>query len=544
MKKLVEITTLSILLFAGINLSAQFSPGKLSKAHADLEGLANCTKCHELGAKVSEQLCLDCHKTLDFLINNNRGYHASTEVKTKSCISCHSEHHGVNFNSVRLDEEKFDHNLTGYKLKGEHGKIDCRDCHKPDFIASADIKKREGTFLGMEQACLSCHVDYHQTTLGNSCTDCHGFDNFNTLISFDHNKTDYPLKGAHVEVDCVKCHKKTTRNGREFQQFSDIIFAKCTDCHEDQHDGKFGNSCTDCHSINSWQKIKVSNKFNHSLTDYPLEGQHLRVSCAECHIGGDYKRDLAFAQCLDCHDDYHEGEFIKPDLRKPDCKECHSLEEKFSYTSYGLEDHDSSDYPLEGAHLATPCFACHKPNEDKRWTFKFNSTNCIECHVDIHEGFMDSTFYPSHDCKACHQVENWTTIDFDHNQTDFALQLAHQETDCRSCHFKEDANLELGFSQEFNDLASDCYSCHTEDNIHGNQFEKEGITDCKTCHSDDIKEWEASFFDHNKTEFPLEGKHAEVDCKECHKSQLKNSFGDFTTDYNIEKFQCIDCHSS
>ena len=544
MKQYINIILSTLLLLSGQSLSAQFSPGKLSKAHSDLEGLSNCTKCHELGAKVSEQLCLDCHKTLDFLINTNRGYHASTEVKSKSCVSCHSEHHGLNFNSVRLDEDKFDHRLTGYELKGQHNKIECRDCHKPDFIASAEIKKREDTYLGMEQECLNCHVDYHQTTLGESCTDCHGFQDFNTLTSFDHNNTDYPLKGAHVEVDCFKCHKKTTRNGKEFQQFSDIPFAKCTDCHEDEHRGKFGETCTDCHSINSWQKLKLSNRFDHNLTDYPLEGQHSTVSCAECHTGGDYKRDLVFGQCLDCHDDYHEGDFVKADHSQPDCKECHSLAEKFTHTTFDLADHQESNYPLEGAHIATPCFACHKASEDERWSFKFNSTNCIECHIDIHEGFIDSSFYPSQECKACHQLESWTKLDFDHDKTDWPLELAHQEADCRSCHFTKDESLDLGFKQEFDGLTIDCYSCHAEDNIHGDQFKVEGITDCKTCHTANTRLWEASLFDHNETEFPLEGKHKEVDCNECHKSELKNSFGDFTTDYNIEKFQCIDCHSS
>jgi hypothetical protein len=542
LRNLFKIASFLFLFVNGFSLAAQFSPGKLSSAHADLEGLTNCTKCHELGAQVSEQLCLDCHKTLDFLINNNRGYHTSSEVNGKSCVSCHSEHHGLNFNSVRLDEENFQHKLTGYKLEGEHAKIDCRDCHKPDFIANAEIKDREETFLGMEQACLSCHDDYHQETLGQSCTDCHGFDDFNTLLGFDHDETEYPLRGAHEEVDCIKCHKESIRNGKDFQQFSDITFGQCLDCHDDEHEGKFGNSCTDCHGIDTWNQLKNINRFDHNLTDYPLEGQHITVSCKECHIRGDYKQEMAFEQCLDCHDDYHEGDFIKVDLSQPDCKECHSLVEKFSYSTFGLEDHQNSDYPLEGGHIATPCFACHKPSEDKRWDFKFNSTNCIECHLDIHEGFIDSTFYPRQDCKSCHQLESWARVDFDHKQTDWPLELAHQETNCRACHFKENPSQDLGFDQEFENVASNCYDCHL--NIHGDQFKEAEITDCQSCHTAGIKLWEASVFNHDKTEFPLEGSHQEVDCKECHKKELRNDFGDFTIDYNLEKFQCIDCHSS
>ena len=41
-----------------------FSPGPLNKGHANLEGLANCTKCHVAGGQLSDQRCLDCHTEL------------------------------------------------------------------------------------------------------------------------------------------------------------------------------------------------------------------------------------------------------------------------------------------------------------------------------------------------------------------------------------------------------------------------------------------------------------------------------------------------
>ncbi len=44
-----------------IPATAQISPGKLSKAHAHLEGVANCTQCHTLGKKVSNEKCMACH---------------------------------------------------------------------------------------------------------------------------------------------------------------------------------------------------------------------------------------------------------------------------------------------------------------------------------------------------------------------------------------------------------------------------------------------------------------------------------------------------
>ena len=37
---------------------AQISPGDLATVHAHLEGMANCTLCHTLGAKVSNENAL------------------------------------------------------------------------------------------------------------------------------------------------------------------------------------------------------------------------------------------------------------------------------------------------------------------------------------------------------------------------------------------------------------------------------------------------------------------------------------------------------
>jgi len=109
-------------LFFSVRIIAQISPGDLTKAHADLEGISNCTKCHEIGEKVLSSKCLDCHKEIKSLVIANRGYHAYSEVKKRECASCHNEHHGRNFRIVNFNEDDFDHNKTGFKLTGAHYK--------------------------------------------------------------------------------------------------------------------------------------------------------------------------------------------------------------------------------------------------------------------------------------------------------------------------------------------------------------------------------------------------------------------------------------
>ena len=152
---------------------AQISPGDLTNAHAYLEGISNCTKCHDLGESVSKGKCLDCHKEIKSLVNAGRGYHSSTEVKGKDCWKCHSEHNGRNFRIINFNEKTFDHEKTGYSLTGKHAKTECDGCHKTDFIIDKELKKRKGTYLGLKADCVGCHEDYHQKTLGGECGNCH-----------------------------------------------------------------------------------------------------------------------------------------------------------------------------------------------------------------------------------------------------------------------------------------------------------------------------------------------------------------------------------
>jgi hypothetical protein len=98
-----------VLLAAGSMVVAQLSPGDLTTAHAALEGMSNCTQCHDLGNKVTNAKCLECHKEIKSLITKKRGYHASSVVKAQDCFACHSEHHGRKFEMVRFDEKAFDH---------------------------------------------------------------------------------------------------------------------------------------------------------------------------------------------------------------------------------------------------------------------------------------------------------------------------------------------------------------------------------------------------------------------------------------------------
>lgn len=507
----------------------QLSPGDLSQAHSELEGMSKCTQCHDLGKKVNNNKCLDCHKDIQSLIKQNKGYHVSAEVKGKDCFACHSEHHGRKFDMVRFDEKKFNHDLTKYKLEGGHATVECRECHKPGNIQSADIKKRKETFLGLKQECATCHEDYHQKTLSNDCAKCHDMKAFKPASKFDHSLTKFKLGGKHIEVDCKECHKTTTKNGKPFQEFTNIPHNDCVVCHADPHKSRIKGKCTQCHTVNSFTEFIGKNRFDHTTTDFALKGKHTTVDCLSCHKNTS-NAATAFAfwpnvtetQCAACHKDVHVGKMGN------NCAKCHVETGFKSIKSITSFNHSATDYPLVGKHVGVDCKLCHKG----KYTEAINFSACKNCHKDYHKGeFVKNGVSP--DCAECHSLSEdfkHTSYSVDqHQKTKFPLEGAHAATPCFSCHVSEDR-------WTFKKNSSTCTQCHK--NIHEDRFAIEGVTDCKRCH--DTESWFPGKFDHNLTKFPLDGKHAGVECRLCHKPYEKD--GKILVEYKIAKFQCIDCH--
>jgi hypothetical protein len=513
-----------------IGASAQISPGKLAKVHAHLEGISNCTKCHTLGAQVSNDKCLACHTDIKARVDQKKGYHSSSAIKGKTCVSCHSDHHGENFQIVRFNSDKFDHNLTGFSLTGAHTKKLCKDCHKPDHIADKKIRAKKGTYLGVSAECLTCHEDYHQQSLAPTCTNCHGFDAFKPAAKFNHTNAKFQLTGKHETVECIKCHKVTTTQGKKFQQFTGVAYKSCSNCHTDPHHGKFGANCNECHSGESFHTIKGQANFNHSKTAFPLVDKHLNVACKSCHktkVTDPVKHE----KCSDCHTDYHSGQFVKQNVA-PDCSKCHSTK-GFPGSSFTLEQHNTtSNFKLEGAHLATPCFTCHKKQE--KWSFRNIGMKCADCHDNIHNTFMDAKYFQDPGCLNCHNVNTWKEVVFDHSKTTFPLQGVHAKQTCRACHFNK--ALTGHEKQQFSSLGTNCTVCHTDK--HFNQFDVGGKTTCERCHG--YEKWKIETFDHDKTSFKLDQSHRKVPCAKCHKTVTQGEIS-FVL-YKIKETKCENCH--
>ncbi len=485
------------------------TPGDLTRPHAKIEN--DCQQCHVHFDKENQSpLCLDCHKEINIDLKTSRGFHSQiSNEKITKCQLCHTDHKGRDFNITSLDKEHFDHSETSFPLKSSHTSVDCTECHKAtDKNYRIELKKGK---------CTSCHDDPHKGELSDKCTECHDETNWQQTI-FDHNKTDFLLKGEHENLLCQSCH---------VNDVAVDIGSECVNCHlsNDKHLNTFGSKCQSCHSEKGWQKTDYD---HFKETKFRLVGKHKPLSCDACHLTADLpyqsKRKKLGESCFDCHqkDDLHLGN------NGQKCQECHN-NDAWSKASF---NHDKkTNFIFQGSHKNLHCDACHLPNlsnlsnlptviQKRNLTQKANklkdARTCYDCHeiIDDHDGNLGKQ------CQNCHQQKKWhQQVTFNHDFASFPLTGAHQLQLCQSCHFSSDFVVE-----EFR-----CVSCHKEDDSHQNSLGNQ----CASCHNS--ASWQAWNFDHQKqTDYPLESAHSDLSCDLCHQTFLEKPLSPPTT--------CASCH--
>jgi len=234
------------------------------------------------------------------------------------------------------------------------------------------------------------------------------------------------------------------------------------------------------------------------------------ANCELCHKKFDKKAQNRL--CMDCHKDIgkdvaekagHHGHI---DLEK-ECKECHGEHKGRDFKAAAFDhdkfDHKLTDFELKGKHVVgdkIKCDSCHKPGSKFRDAPKV----CVSCHQKDDDKAHKGNFGKK--CETCHVDKGWKEILFDHTRnTKFPLLGKHQSPPlkCVACH-KGDLYKDK--------LQMTCVSCHKKDDAKAHNG-KLGPK-CETCHSE--KDWKTTKFDHDKTKFPLLGKHEEVKCDKCH----------------------------
>jgi len=435
----------------------------------------------------------------------------------------------------------------------------------------------------MDSNCKTCHEDVHRGALGPNCASCHSEEGWRPVPGFDHAKTTFPLTGLHGKVPCAKCHEapglKLAHDsaGKPIPLYKPLPHDECGACHADPHKGAFGARCSSCH-VTAGFKVIEKGRFDHDKTRYPLRGKHAALACAKCHDEKTaWGKKPPFATCGGCHRDAHAGQATL--AGKPaDCASCHTVE-GFTPSTYTVDDHAKTGFPLVGAHARNACKSCHgrtPAGSDaqvaallgpaKVW-FRPTHDRCVDCHRDPHEG----RFSPggdrarSKDCVACHTMESFRPSTFDaaaHNDARLKLEGAHRAVPCLACHAELDPGSEAaraaqkkarkgghgknteaaGVTLLFTSDKRVCRDCH--ESAHSTQFDsKKNHGACDACH-DSERFRPASRFDHDKVKsFPLEGAHQKVACDKCHPT-VTTSKGKKMILYRPLSSRCESCHTN
>ena len=264
-----------------------------------------------------------------------------------------------------------------------------------------------------------------------------------------------------------------------------IDFETCESCHNDPHKGSLGPNCAGCHTEAGWKLIKNNQDTAfHDNTQFPLRGGHVGVACRNCHgpFPGQPARfkGLAFAHCSDCHEDSHMGQLrAKPPAKVVACEGCHTVN-AFVPARFELEQHQTTKFPLDGAHAAVACRGCHPIDPSlaaripaavrlrlhahkrpERFSFallhpKKTPLACNGCHEDVHRGqFTEATLGRKGEslrivenaggrvegarerdvCTTCHQTTSFADLTFNHDKDSrFPLTGKHATTPCGGCH--------------------------------------------------------------------------------------------------------------
>ncbi|MEQ1773289.1 MAG: cytochrome C [Burkholderiales bacterium] len=375
----------------------------------------------------------------------------------------------------------------------------CLDCHKD---IATDIRNRDRLHgkLG-ETTCRNCHTEHKGRTAKIISLD---------RSAFDHDKTSFPIKGAHKKVaaKCDSCHKA----GRKFREAP----RECAACHtkDDVHKGKLGKQCEQCHSQDKWKDAT----FDHNKTRFKLEAGHANVECKSCHTDRTYKDTPR--ECVACHKknddkDGHKGHFGEK------CASCHTT----TAWNKTIFDHGKDTrFALRGKHAMAKCSSCHT---SPLYSVKLPFT-CVSCHrkEDNDRGHKGSL---GDKCESCHNERSWKGAAFDHDkETKFPLTGKHRNARCESCH-RSGVTATAGKVREI--LSTNCFGCHQPDDQKKGHKGKFGEK-CETCHI--TKDWKESTFNHDRdTKYPLRGKHTSATCVSCHTGTL---YKDKTPT------ECIACH--
>jgi hypothetical protein len=481
-----------------------------------------------LVGKHAQALCVSCHKSaapepvpLAEKVVDFRG--AKTE-----CASCHEDVHrgqlGTACQSCHAAEAPsfkpatFSHERSSFPLTGKHAGVACDKCHKTETSSFPSGMATAVRYKGIATECRACHADVHLGQLEARCETCHTTSSF-AVTSYRHKTPASFFAGLHSRLPCADCHKKIEAYfpaGPGVALRFTGLAATCQTCHRDVHQGALGDRCESCHSVN--RRWTDASRAFHKNTLLPLEGKHLNVPCASCHIKGELKGTPT--RCYDCHWIRRQDDRFRTLLGNA-CSDCHR---PTSWRDVQWNHAIATGFPLNGAHQLLDCASCHTGQVFRAG----NMQSCYSCHRPAFERSINPNHvaagFPTQ-CDTCHRAseQTWRQGRFDHASV-FLLQGVHAQQLCSNCHK----------NSVYKGTSRDCVGCHLP------EFQKSASpnhaaagfpTQCDTCHRATDTNWREGRFDHASV-FQLQGVHGEQPCATCHKNNV----------YKGTPRTCVGCH--
>ncbi len=338
-----------------------------------------CQSCH-INQQKQEYInvpvdCYGCHRsTYDATVSPA---HRAAGFGT-DCQQCHSM-------TAFAWGGSFNHDLTPFPLTGAHVSQPCAQCHP------------SGKFAGTPTQCSSCHISQYNAAMNpvhnpgfpTDCASCHTTAGWSPAL-FDHNKTSFPLTGAHAARPCSDCHKTN--------QFAGIP-VQCYSCHQSDYSNPatvpthtlgLSTDCTGCHNTTAW----VPSTMNHASYGFTLTGAHTTTACNTCHKTAYAGTPTA---CYGCHQADYNGTTnpIHSSAGFPTtCQTCHTT------TSWAGATFNHTWFPTSHGNAAGICANCHTSQTD------FSQYQCTVCHTqaqtDPHHTGVQNYVYSSPACYSCH----------------------------------------------------------------------------------------------------------------------------------------------
>jgi hypothetical protein len=221
------------------------------------------------------------------------------------------------------------------------------------------------------------------------CSACHSPEGWKLSSTagksgFDHDRTGFPLRGAHTQRVCTECHTGVAQ-----------LPTTCEGCHRDPHQGRMDGACAECHQATAWADTSALDL--HRRTRMPLTGRHAVLECTACHTRQSERTwsDVP-SECYACHKaDYqradvhpdHDGDPADPSVQPfpRDCGRCHRTASwsgavivptaRGAFAAAARIEHDAWFVLSTGPHVTADCTSCHP---DRRRT---RLARCDGCHT-------------------------------------------------------------------------------------------------------------------------------------------------------------------